>query len=170
MITCIFIEHMLPDYIEGGLPHEKMKKIDRHLKTCVRCRETVETIRLVARAQEDSPVPETDAEFWHGFRTELDNKLNRELNGDARLFPRFPRLPKPVLAFAGGVLVVLLAFGILSLPRSGGEADFYAQSDEAIAEEILLVEELSGEQLIVEDVEAFLSELYFCYEMEFETA
>jgi len=71
-MTCIEIEPLLDDYLDGTLPAEIIQEVGRHLAACDRCRAEEAALRALvggARALPRSVLPERD--LWTGIEARL---------------------------------------------------------------------------------------------------
>lgn len=60
--------------VDGMLSAGEAASVERHAATCVECRATVETYRLLASALEDLEVPDVPADFTAGVLTLVETR------------------------------------------------------------------------------------------------
>lgn len=47
-LACIQVVEIVTDYLDGALPAEEAKRLERHLETCPGCTDYVEQMRTIA--------------------------------------------------------------------------------------------------------------------------
>ena len=164
MLHCILIKRKFFEYCEGTLPEREQAKIKRHIDVCKRCRTLIETIGTIERTRKD--VPKQSDAFWHNFSVELNQKLDKR--GARKLFP-LPvptMIPKPALAFAVAAMVVLAFVFVVPQFQERTALGPLVATPDALMQEILLLEEVTGEALLNHDEEAYLDEIDLLNELE----
>jgi anti-sigma factor RsiW len=71
-LACIEEVELITEYLEGALPAEDVRRLERHLETCPGCTEYIEQMRTVAGSLEglrgDTIAPATRAALIAAFR------------------------------------------------------------------------------------------------------
>ena len=71
-LACIEEVELITEYLEGALPAEDVRRLERHLETCPGCTEYIEQMRTVAGSLEglrgDTISPATRAALIAAFR------------------------------------------------------------------------------------------------------
>jgi len=101
-MKCLGIDQIY-SYLEKELSSEENKKIDKHLATCLKCKNALEERSLLLRAADSLPIWQTPPDFTQQVM--------------ARIFPEKVTLREWLTAVAVGsssIIVALLAFFILT--------------------------------------------------------
>lgn len=119
-------ELILTDYLDGQMDEEQKKQIEKHLASCVHCKE----YELVTRKTVIEPFSNTERLnppeiIWHKIKEQIEEKQQQELSSPfADLIRRIKSLlyvPKPALAVATIVIVSLITVTIIRLPSKNQE-------------------------------------------------
>ncbi len=119
-------ELILTDYPDGQMDEEQKKQIEKHLASCVHCKE----YELVTRKTVIEPFSNTERLnppeiIWHKIKEQIEEKQQQELSSPfADLIRRIKSLlyiPKPALAVATIVIVSLITVTIIRLPSKNPE-------------------------------------------------
>lgn len=122
-MTCATVQEVLPDLATGRLEGGERKAVESHLAGCSQCRETLETLALVAAAP--LPVPKgLEVRIQAAARDELRRSRTRTApaGSSAR---RGWHIPVPAWGLAAAA-VLALVMGRVLLPGGGSEPELLA--------------------------------------------
>ncbi len=114
-------ELILTDYLDGQVNEEQKKNIEKHLASCVHCRE----YELVARETVITPFNNTEKlsppkATWDKIRNQIEEDERQEItNPFADLIRGIKSalyIPKPVFAVASVAIVILIIVTVIQLP------------------------------------------------------
>jgi anti-sigma factor RsiW len=108
-------ESALLPYAAGELSGDERKRLELHLESCARCRESVDTsaaiMRVIARDAENLRDPD-----WNVYRAQLRRRLAARENPQFRRWWR-PEIVWPAIAAGTATAVLLIALTLSHLLR-----------------------------------------------------
>lgn len=152
MFKCMFIKRKLYDYLEGGLREKERSRVKEHLDACNLCRRRFNQTAKLIEAAADKTLPSLSPRFWHDFRVELDEKLNRRLVTPFKFEPLVARSLKPALVLA---LILMFILGG-SLYKHYSKSYFYADADAQLIDDATLLDEVDPESGLNSDEDVYL--------------
>ena len=108
-------ELILTDHMDGELGAERRREIEEHLRVCIECgafeRLTREKIaRPFALARNEKP----SAYLWEGIKEKIASEADGRTGifsdaaeGIRRVFSSLLRIPRPIMAFAAGAMIII---------------------------------------------------------------
>ncbi len=138
MLRCFFIGRKLYDYLDNTLSEKEKIAVQEHLAVCPRCSRSLSEIGRVIRLVSEMPFPRPGEDFWHKFKSELDDKLNRRLGVFTRNKHTVPVSAKPVFA---AMLIVFLFLAVSAFFRFSGKQESPKKSDLLLIKDIRALEE-----------------------------
>lgn len=119
-------ELILTDHMDGELGAEERQKMEEHLRTCAGCNKLEKLVReksirpFAAAVKEEPP-----AYLWESIRekialSEADVRtgiFSNAADGIRRIFSYILRIPKPVMAFAAAVTVIVAILTVTSISQ-----------------------------------------------------
>jgi len=161
MFECLFVKRKLYDYIDNSLSEEEKIRVKAHLDVCLDCQGKIKQMESLIRQSQRKNIPQPSDDFWHNFKTELDQKLNQKLVPEFNLKTRFSYRLKPAFAFSLAsviIVVITMYFYLHSRPV------FLAKEDTDLIEEMNFWEEIApgsllngNEEVIIEEMESLSS-------------
>ncbi len=118
-------ELILTDYLDRQVNEEQKKQIEKHLASCVNCKE----YELAARKTVIEPFNKTERvnppeEIWHKIKGQVEEEQKELANPFTDFIHRIKSLlyvPRPVLAVPTIVIVLLIVVTIIYLPSKKQE-------------------------------------------------
>jgi len=128
-MNCKNVEDLiLTDYPDGQMDEEQEKQIEKHLASCVHCREYELAVRkTVIVPFNNSERVNPPAVIWHKIKEQIEEEEEEEeelTSPFADLIRRIKSLlymPKPALAVATIVIILLVTVSIIKLPSKNQE-------------------------------------------------
>jgi len=145
------IKELLPAYLEQRLDQAEQALTERHLKSCVDCREELSLLRMMA----EDAVPDPGEAFW----TEMPNSIYREVRRHkqrekpASLSDVLGNLFIPRWAWATAAVAVVAVAGFLLYRPATVEMTAHTPASEEVAYEAIIsteqpdIAELNGQEL-----------------------
>jgi hypothetical protein len=135
--------------------------VKAHLDVCLDCQGKIKEMEnLISQAQKKN-IPQPSDDFWHNFKTELDQKLNQKLVPEFNLKTRFSDRLKPAFVFSLAsviIVVITMYFYLHSGPVFLTKEDTYLIEEMNFWEEIAPGSLLNGnEEVIIEEMESLSS-------------
>ena len=159
---CFRIKRKLYDLLEGGLDESRSRKLEIHLEKCPGCARAYQELRQVLELAAQKKNPEPSPEFWQGFDRELAARMGREDSvpvGPAVPVTVRPRLRlRPAFALATVAAVLLIVFNLYLVDKLPGKAWLLARNEEALVNDAAVLEEMTGEVILLEDDDYLLTE------------
>ena len=157
---CYGIRKRLYDFIQGDLDDRAAGRIKRHLEACRGCAQKEAQLRQILDTAALQEAPRPPADFWKKFDAELDEKLAaaRDKGESYTLKPVPSRVSlKPAFAL---VAVAVVMFAVLLYVYNGlsPQGQIGRLSDEELVVEMVMVEELTGEPILLDDQDALIDE------------
>jgi hypothetical protein len=111
-MKCEEIAELLPDYLQEGLGAEQKKIVERHLESCVECREVAGLWKKLALIPDEQPSPAGRERFeamLQAYQAGRGNEgVTRNAAGGASIWNVFQWLRSPVGAVAWSLALVAL--------------------------------------------------------------
>jgi hypothetical protein len=111
-MKCEEIAELLPDYLQEGLGAEQKKIVERHLESCVECREVAGLWKKLALIPDEQPSPAGRERFeamLQAYQAGRGNEgVTRNASGGASIWNVFQWLRSPVGAVAWSLALVAL--------------------------------------------------------------
>jgi anti-sigma factor RsiW len=133
-MNCTRMEELIDDYVDGRLPEEERRDVDRHLAGCAACREAAGKLRMLLDRTAALPRRiEPPRDLLPGIREAIKEGADRHSSGS---WMRWAGL-------AASLLIVVTALVVVMNTRDGGEelpgvaavpASMQAVDNEAITE------------------------------------
>lgn len=166
MIQCIFIRRKLYDYLESSLSQAAAAKVKQHLECCAVCRGKLEAMAKLIQAVEQKAAPQPSEEFWEGFKTGLQQKLNARLSPSLGqplldLKPKLNYFLRPAYVVPAFLAIVLA----ISFYLRYNNPVYFNASDTEIINEVSLLEEVSPDISIGNGGSANIDELNILYQL-----
>ncbi len=127
-MNCKNVEDLiLTDYLDGQMDEEQKKLIEKHLASCVHCREYVLTARKTVIAPFDnSERVNPPAVLWHKIREQIDEEeqpeaLTSPFADFIHSIKSLLYMPKPAFAVAMIVILLLVTVSVVKLPSKNQE-------------------------------------------------
>ena len=103
-MKCWECENKLSDYIEHSLLKEEQEEIERHLATCISCRESAEHLRAIlesVRTIEEVDLPES-------LHEKIMEQVRKEKNTNSKSIGQRINLFQPWIKYVGSVAAVIV--------------------------------------------------------------
>lgn len=163
MFECFFVKRKLYDYIDNSLSEEEKIRVKAHLDVCLDCREKIKEMESLIRQAQKKNIPQPSDDFWHNFKTELDQKLNQKLVPEFNLKGGFTYHLRPVFVLPLAcvfIVAITIYFYLQSRPV------FLAKEDTDLIEEMNFWEEIAPGSLLNDNEESFTEELDNFYRLD----
>lgn len=165
MLKCIYLRRKLYDYATSSLSEIEQLKLKKHLDGCQSCRARLGQIETILDTTAAKDIPESNMEFWHNFKIDLDRKLNEVLVSQLTLKPVRKFYLKPAFAYIAMVVFILaIVTSIYKFPRLLFLQ--LAQNDDELVEKVINLDELTETYEFNHDEDAYLDEIDLLFEIE----
>lgn len=164
MLKCLLLKRKLYDYLENCLSDLDMGKVEGHLKTCNKCRQSLSRIKNILDLASQNQTPQPNVEFWHNFKIDLDRKLNARLVPEIKLERRLSYRLRPVFAYATILIFMLFAGGYFY--KNSPSALRYTEENTDLVDDTELLDELDEEANLNHSEDAYLDEINLLYQLD----
>ena len=159
-MLCWLRKKKLFEYAIGELDTDKAQKLEKHLKSCHRCREYVSFVQKINSMSAGEEKLFFSEVFWRKFDERLDLSIAQAQTtyvDPARRNVKFILKPFPVFALGAAAVCILLVFITFSL-NNPFWVSTSALQDEELIETVLLVED-DTELNLNGDEDAYIEEI-----------
>jgi len=119
-MKCRQVKKLVMDYLDSTLPAAQSCELELHLQHCARCREGVESMRVVGETLRNLPQQQASADFWERLEARLPQRLSLSDRLVARL-EEWLQLPTRRWAMAGVGLAIASLLIFVTVKREGVE-------------------------------------------------
>lgn len=115
-MRCSRAEKLISDHIDGLLTEKQFRKLEKHLKRCLKCKDLQSELRSMVDAAEQLEDISPSKDLWPSIKNRLSKRDKDAARGFniKRLFPSFPPWPRElsfsVSAFLLGILLTTLFY------------------------------------------------------------
>ncbi len=126
-MNCKNVEELiLTDYLDGQMDEGQKKQLEKHLASCVHCREYELAVRkTVIGPFDNSERVNPPAVIWHKIKEQIEEEQKEELTSPFADFIRSIKsllyVPKPAFAVAMIVILLLVTVSVIKLPSKNQE-------------------------------------------------
>ncbi|MBN1848701.1 MAG: zf-HC2 domain-containing protein [Deltaproteobacteria bacterium] len=115
-MDCVNIQRLLSEYIDGVLDAQTRDKVEKHLSTCERCGEEIESLKALIRDLETLPRVKAPDDFLEQLHERMHARFDfwAYIKGFSRFFQM--RIP---LQIAAATAMAVLIFAIVYSPHIG---------------------------------------------------
>lgn len=118
---------LVPDYLDGTLDMETMKKVEQHLEKCDHCQQELEEMKALFQAMEDQSIPIPSERLRTSFEATLETE--KETLGKVVSLPSPDKKPN----WGGNLLKIAASVALLAVSFQLGSLFQQRKADEDIA-------------------------------------
>lgn len=164
MLKCLLLRRKFYDYLDNNLSELNKIKLKRHLEVCNNCSQKLSQLKSILDLAAKKEPPKPNQEFWHNFKIDLDRKLNQRLIPPLVFERRLTYRLRPVLTYALA-LVLILVIGSYFYKNYSSFISL-AQEDEALVDDIFLLDEIGEAPNLNRDEDAYINEINLFFQLD----